>query len=89
MNSRYSIKNKEPKTYIYFTPTESNNLDDIKLLLEHDDKINIYPNNEDVNPYNSYKNVTDYIYRIINNTKFLCKGLNHDYILDSFTPFLI
>jgi hypothetical protein len=84
MNSRYSIKNKEPKTYIYFKPTKSNNLDDIKLLLEYDDKINIYPNNEDVNPYNSYKNVTDYIYRIINNTKFLCKGLNNDYILDSF-----
>jgi len=28
--------------------------------------------------------VTDYIYRIITNTGFLCKGLNPDYILESF-----
>ena len=85
MSLRYNIKNnRNTKTYIYFKPTESNNLDDIKLLLEDDDKIDIYPNNEDVNPYNSYKNVTDYIYRIINNSKFLCKGLNPDYISDSF-----
>jgi len=85
MSLRYNIKNNiNTKTYIYFKPTESNNLDDIKLLLEDDDKIDIYPNNEDVNPYNSYENVTDYIYRIINKTGFLCKGLNPDYILDSF-----
>ena len=86
MSLRYNIKNNiNTKTYIYFKPTESNNLDDIKLLLEDDDKIDIYPNNEDVNTsYNSYKNVTEYIYRIINNTGFLCKGLNPDYILDSF-----
>jgi ribosomal protein S18 acetylase RimI-like enzyme len=84
MALRYNIKNNiDIKTYIYFKPTESNNLDDIKLLLENDDKIVVYPNNEDVNQYNSYKNVTDYIYRI-NKIGFLCKGLNPDYILDSF-----
>jgi hypothetical protein len=82
MSLKYNIKNNtDTKTYIYFRPTESNNLDDIKLLLEDDDKIDIYPNNDDIN---SYKNVTDYIYRIINKTGFLCKGLNPEYILDSF-----
>ena len=82
---RYNIKDKRNKTYIYFKPTKSNILDDIKLLLESDDKIDVYPKkNDDVNPYDSYKNVTDYIYRIINNSEFLCKGLNPDYILDSF-----
>jgi len=89
MSLKYNIKNNiknniDTKTYIYFKPNESNNLDDIKLLLENDDKIDVYPNNKDVSEYNSYKNVTDYIYRIINKTNFLCKGLNPDYILDSF-----
>ena len=101
MSFRYNIKNyKNIKTHIYFKPTESNNLEDIKLLLEDDDRIDIYPNNEDVNQYNNlediklmiedvnqynnYKNVTEYIYRIIKKSGFLCKGLNPDYILDSF-----
>lgn len=85
MSLRYNIKNnRNNKISIYFKPTESNHLDDIKLLLEDDDKINIYPNNEDVNTYNTYKNVTDYIYRIINKTEFLCKGLYTDYVLNSF-----
>ena len=54
-------------------------------MLEDDDKFNIYPNNEDVNPYNSYKNVTDYIRTKINSgsTSF-CKGLGAGYIKDSF-----
>ena len=96
---RYNIKNiEEHKTYIYFNPTKinptkSNNLEDINndldaiklLLIEDDDRIDVYPNNEDVNQSNnSYKDVTDYIYRIINNPEFLCKGLNPDYILKSF-----
>ena len=85
MSLRYNIKtNRNTKTHIYFKPTKSNDLDNIKLLLEYNDKIIIYPNNEDVNQYNSYKNATDYIYRIINNSDFLCKGLNPHYILESF-----
>ena len=87
MDLKYNIKNNinniNTKTYIYFKPTEINNLDDIKLLLEDDDKIDIYTN-EDVNSYNSYKYVTDYIYRITDKSEFLCKGLNLDYILNSF-----
>ena len=85
MSLRYNIKNNgNIKTYVYFNPTENNMLDDIRLLMENDDEINVYPNNEDVNPYNSYKNVTDYIYRIIKNSRFLCRGLNIEYILDAF-----
>ncbi len=85
MSFRYNIKkNTDTKRYIFFKPTESDNLDHIKVLLEDDDKFDIYPNNEDVDPYNSYKNVKDYIYRIIKNSEFLCKGLSPQYILESF-----
>ena len=85
MSLRYNIKNNiDTQTYIYFKPTENNNLDDIKVLIEDDKKLHIYPNNEDVNKYNNYTNVKDYIIRIINNPEFLCKGLNSKYILDSF-----
>jgi hypothetical protein len=82
---RYNIKrNRNIKTSIYFRPTESNHLDDIKLLLESNRKMDIYPNSEDETQFNPYNNVTEYIYRIITNTGFLCKGLNPEYILDAF-----
>jgi hypothetical protein len=85
MSLRYNIKNDgNIKTYVYFKPTESNILHDIKALIESDGKIDVYPNDEDIKPYNSYKNVTDYIYRIINNSRFLCRGLNPEYILETF-----
>jgi len=85
MNVRYNLKNdKNIQKYIYFKPTENNNLDDIKTLIEYTGEIKVYPNNEDVNPHNSYKNITDYIYRIITNSNFLCKGLNPIYISDAF-----
>jgi hypothetical protein len=85
MSLRYNIRNDgNIKTYIYFKPTESNILHDIKLLIESDSEIIVYPNEEELNPDNSYKNVTDYIYRIINNSRFLCRGLNPEYIFDSF-----
>lgn len=85
MSLRYDIKkNINTKTYIYFNPRESNHLDDIKLLLENDDKIYVDPNDEQLNANNSYKDIMNYIYRIITKTDFLCKGLNPKYILDSF-----
>ena len=50
MSLRYNLKNNiDTKTHIYFKPSESNNLEDIKLLLENDDKINVNFNDEDVN----------------------------------------
>lgn len=84
MSLRYNIQKNDTKTSIYFKSSESNNLEHIKLLLENAGNINVYPNDEDLNPYNSYKNVTDYIYRIINKSRFLCKGLNPSYVLDTF-----
>lgn len=87
MSLRYNLKNdRNIQTYVYFKPTESDILENIKILIEHDDEIKVYPNDEDedVNPYNSYKNVTKYIYGIIKNSQFLCKGLNPSYISDVF-----
>ncbi len=65
-------------------PTESTILENIKTLIEYDDEIKVYPNDEDINPYNSYKNITNYIYGIITHSEFLCKGLNPSYISDVF-----
>ena len=66
MAFRYSLKNdKNIKTHIYFNENQNKNLDDIKILLEDNENINIFPNDENVDPYNSYKNVTDYVYRIV------------------------
>jgi ribosomal protein S18 acetylase RimI-like enzyme len=82
---KYNIKNNlHTQTHVYFRPSDSDKLDDIKLILEDDDKIMVYTNNEDENQNNSYNNIRDYIDRIINKTGFLCKGLNPEYISDSF-----
>jgi predicted GNAT family N-acyltransferase len=75
---------KNIKTYIYFKPTKSGNLDDIKTLLENDDTITLYANNDDTNRYNSYENIKEYITRIIEKSGFLCKGLNPEYVSESF-----
>jgi N-acetylglutamate synthase-like GNAT family acetyltransferase len=83
MSVRYNIKNDNTKTFIYFNPSKTNNLEDIKILLEAAGDIDVYPNDEE-DRNNSYKNVTDYIYRIITKSEFLCKGLNPEYILDAF-----
>jgi len=80
MSLRYNIKNKPLTTSIYFKPslTPSSNLDNIKLILENDRDF-IYSDK----PL-SYQNATDYIYRLITNSRFLCKGLNADYVAESF-----
>ena len=71
MSLRYNIKDTKTKTSIFFNP--NSNLEDIQILLE----------DENNNNY-SYKNITNYIYRIITKSEFLCKGLNPDYILNAF-----
>ena len=80
MSLRYNIKNKPLTTSIYFKPslTPSSNLDNIKLILENDRDF-IYSDKP-----SSYQNATDYIYRLITNSRFLCKGLNADYVAESF-----
>jgi hypothetical protein len=87
MESRYNIKKEtEIKTSIYFNPTEIHNLDDIKIILENNDSISVYPNSEDESEStdNNYKNVTDYIYRIFDKSRILCKGIGSQYLLESF-----
>ena len=84
MSVRYTIQKKDTKTSIYFNPEKLVNLEieNIKLMIEDDNNMDVYPN-ADVNTY-TYENVKRYIYRIIKETKFLCKGLNHEYVSDSF-----
>ena len=74
MNSRYNIKkhNLTTKNSIYFNPESNNSLKDIEILLE-----------DDIQEENSYKTVTDNIFRIIHKNGFLCKGLNPEYIFKS------
>ena len=82
MSLRYSIKEKgDTKTYIYFRPSQSNDLDDIQLILQYGDKYDVYP---DADADDSYTMIKDYIGRLVNKSGFLCKGLNPDYILESF-----
>ena len=100
MNTKYNIKNdKNVKISIYFNPDNSkeSNLEDIEILLENDDKYEVYPTSEGstsegstredstTGPNNSYKNVTNYIYRSVDKTEFLCRNINPDYILHLFT----
>lgn len=84
MSLRYNIQKNDVKTSIYFNPIKTNGLEHIKLILENAGNIDVYPNDKGANPYNTYKNVTSYIYRIISNSKFLCKGINPSYVLDTF-----
>lgn len=84
MSLKYNLSNVENlTTTAYFNPTKVNDLDHIMVLLRNNN-INVYPNDENTDINNNYNNVTSYIYRIIKNTRFLCKGLNSEYILDSF-----
>ena len=86
MESRYNIKKEtEIKTSVYFNPTEIHNLDDIKTILENNDSISVYPNSEESGSAdNNFKNVIDYIYRIFDKSRFLCKGIGSQYLLESF-----
>lgn len=80
MSLKYNIQNsKDNKTYIYFQPTENNRLDDVKTILEDDEKFDVYSNSDD-----SYKKVKDYVNRLISNSEFLCRGLNPNYIVKAF-----
>jgi len=72
MSTRYNIKTTNTKTSIFFR--NDSNLDDIKMILE----------NEYDDEQEDYAIITDYIYRIISKSGFLCKGLNPKYILDAF-----
>ena len=81
MSLKYNIKNLNTSTSIFFNNCIDNNcLDEIKTILENDDNFKVYSNDTDLNSENNYKNVTDYIYRIVENSEFLCRNLEPVYI---------
>lgn len=88
MNAKYNIRNLSSslRSYIYFRPTDpiTTQFDDIKMLLEDEDTFTVLPTSEGYTTTNSYKLVTEYIYRIITKSNFLCKGLNPKYVLNAF-----
>ena len=82
MSIRYDLKNnKDIQTYIVFNPNAfyQENLDDIKLILENDNNIHI------LNELDSYKIITDLIYRNITETQNFCSDtLNPLSVKESF-----
>ena len=78
---RYSAKKIKTKTHIYFNKTTPE-INDIKMLLTSAN-FDVYPNDEDENKNNTYKNAMGLIQSKVEND-FLCEGLSKDYITDSF-----
>jgi len=82
MTAKYNLqKYGDIHTHVFFRPTRTNHLEDIKTILESDENIRVYPNSEDMK---LYYDVADYIDRLIRKSEFLCKGLNPEYVDDSF-----
>ncbi len=82
MDSKFNLKSLDISKYIYFNPTKIASIDDIKTIVELDNTFKL-PNESNVN--DNYANLSDYIYRNIRNSNFLCKGLNPNYVKDAFT----
>jgi hypothetical protein len=82
MDSKFNLKSLDVSQYIYFNPTKMASIEDIKTIVELDNTFKL-PNETNVN--DNYANLSDYIYRNIINAKFLCKGLNANYVKDAFT----
>jgi predicted GNAT family N-acyltransferase len=81
MDSKFNLKTLETSQYIYFNPTKIASIEDIKTIVELNNTFKL-PNEANVN--DNYKNLSEYIYRIIKNSNFLCKGLNASYVRDAF-----
>lgn len=86
MDSKFNIKSLNLETYIYFNNKydSSTYLESEKTILSGDSNLNIFPNENNTNLNNNYQNVCNYIYEFIKRTNFLCKGLNPEYIKQSF-----
>ncbi len=82
MSLNYDLKNNNnTKISIYFNDKESENLNDIKLILNNSEDLDVYSDN--INN-NLYQELTDYISEIVTERNLLCKGLNPNYVLESF-----
>jgi hypothetical protein len=83
MSPRFNIK-RDFSSKVFFNDEQlslNSDLVDMKTILESNPTLTIYPNEQ---REQNYINVTRYIYHIIKNSKFLCKGLNDKYIRDAF-----
>jgi len=91
-----SVKNKGSSIHIYFNSRRRRERDqlnfaddlkytlvikDIKKKLKGDSRYVVLPNAQE--PKNSYRFITGYISRIIENQGFLCKNINSEYIEES------
>lgn len=77
---KYSLKvDNKTKSHIFFNPykPERDEMEDIKVIL--DDQFDVVENHTD-----NYKQLLNYIIRLVSKSKFLCKGLNASYIKKSF-----
>jgi hypothetical protein len=81
MTLKYNLKQLSTSPYIYFNPTKMENLEDIQYILKADPTF-IFPNEGDTT--DTYENVTEYIYRLIEKTGFLSQRLNEIYIKETF-----
>ena len=82
MSLNYDLKNNNnTKISIYFNDKENENLDDIKLILNNSEDLDVYSDNIGDN---LYKELTSYISEIVTGSNLLCKGLNPNYVLESF-----
>ena len=86
MNNKYNITHAHNlSTSIFFKKGYQNDasLESIKMLLENDDKYEVYPSQESSESgrqESSYQEVARYVYQIVKHSNFLCKGLNEDYV---------
>lgn len=74
MSRKYNLGgDKDVKTHIFFNPVKSGDLEDIKYLLNYDEENDA-----------KYKDISNYIMRVIDKSEFLCKGVNKEYVTESF-----
>lgn len=89
MNDKYNITHTNNiSTSIFFKKGyhKEESLEYIKLLLENDHKYEVYPQLSDDSPVHmdrSYQEVARYVYQIVKNSNFLCKGLHEEYVKHS------
>ncbi len=72
MSRKYNLGgDKDVKTHIFFNPTSD--LEDIKYLLDYDEENDA-----------QYKSISNYIMQVVDKSEFLCKGVNKEYVAESF-----
>jgi len=74
MSRKYNLGgDKDVKTHIFFNPTKTGDLEDIKYLLDYDEENDA-----------QYKSISNYIMQVVDKSEFLCKGVNKEYVTESF-----